>query len=98
MTTTKTSDTAFMVADVDWNIRTGDRVRLLNARNKLRHRLEELEGRLRTADEKYSYTTDGLPWDQEFDRMPRQHIPLYLDLLAEYEQAFDAMTRADSAL
>lgn len=87
-----------LVEDADRFIRANDRHNLLDTRNKLRSRVALLEGRLTRADDQFSYVTDGVPWDQEFDRMPAQHAPVYLSLLTEYEQAFDALARADAAL
>ncbi|HET6600251.1 MAG TPA: hypothetical protein VFG60_09830, partial [Burkholderiaceae bacterium] len=74
------------------------RIALLAVRNKLKTRVSQLEGRLTKADDQFSYATDDLPWEQEFDPMPSQHVPLYLDLLAEYEVAYDALERANASL
>ena len=67
---------------------TSDRVALLSTRNELKDRVKGLEGRLTKADTQFPHT--------ELDAMP--HTDLYLDLLHQYEQAFDAMTRADANL
>ena len=84
--------------DTERAIRSNNRLYLMECRDKLKGLVSYLEGRLTTADEQFSYVTDGVPWEQEFDHMPNQHVPLYLDLLHQYEQAHDAMTRAHTAL
>lgn len=61
---------------------------LLQWRNIARTRAEQLERRLTNADAQYPHgPLDGMP-----------HTDFYLDLLHEYEQAHDAMTRAHTAL
>lgn len=61
------------------------RVELLSVRAKLRTRLKELEGRLTTADEKFPH--------RKLDDMNPRHEDVYLQLLAEYEAAYDALNR-----
>ena len=64
------------------------RTALLDARNKLRTRTTDLEGRLTTADAMYPHDGD----------MPPRYEAVWLELEAEYRKAHDAQQRATQAL